>query len=121
MGYLTASTYGKLDQWGDLPNMQSGEARHFAEYLNASSAHLDEAGLQRFDTACSPRITSPHDLRIPDGAVIVVAAGSTGTFHATAGDIVVKAGSRFINDGPDMNYGTASSWRSQLLGVYVPR
>jgi hypothetical protein len=121
-GYLTSSGYGKLKSWGDLPNMKSGEARHFAEYLNGSQAHRDEAGLQRFDTAFNPPITNPHDARIPVGAVIVVAAGSTGTAHPTAGDIVIKAGSgHFINDGPNMDYGTKSGWQGKLLGVYIPR
>ncbi len=121
-GYLTATGYGNLDHWNDLPAMGSGEARFFAEYLNASPAHLEEAGLQRLDTALTPPITSPHDSRIPVGAVIVVAAGSYGTAHPTAGDIVIKAGpNRFINDGPNMDYGTKDTWYGKLLGVYVPR
>ncbi len=121
-GYLTSSGYGNLKAWGDLPDMGSDEAREFAEFLNKSSANLDEAGLQRLDTAYNPPITSPHDPRIPEGAVIVVAAGSYGTAHPTAGDIVIKAGEgRFINDGPNMDYGTASNWTGKLLGVYIPR
>lgn len=119
-GYMTGSGYGNLNHWWDLPRMQSGEARHLAEYLNARPANLREAGLQRLDTMLTPRITNPHDPRIPDGAVIVVAAGSTGTAHPTAGDVVVKAGNRFINDGPNMYYGTRQSWRGRILGVYIP-
>ncbi len=121
-GYLTSSGYGNLKAWGDLPNMGSDEARQFAEYMNKSSSNLNEAGLQRLDTAFNPPITSPHDPRIPKGAVIVVAAGSYGTAHATAGDIVIKAGEgRFVNDGPNMDYGTASNWTGKLLGVYIPQ
>jgi len=121
-GYLTSSGYGNFKSWGDLPGMGSDEARHFSEFMNRSSANLDEAGLQRLDTAFNPPITSPHDPRIPKGAVIVVAAGSYGTAHPTAGDIVIKAGEgRFINDGPNMNYGTASTWTGKLLGVYIPK
>lgn len=119
--YMTTSGYGKLDAWGDLPRMNGGLARGLPDYLNASPAHLKEAGLQRLDTT-SPRITNPHDSRIPPGAIIVVAPGSYGTAHPTAGDIVVK-GTRpgeFINDGPRMNYGTQSSWYGRILGVYVP-
>lgn len=121
-GYLTSSGYGNLRAWGDLPNMGSDEAREFAEFMNKSSANLNEAGLQRLDTAFNPPITSPHDPRIPKGAVIVVAAGSYGTAHPTAGDIVIKAGEgRFVNDGPNMDYGTASNWTGRLLGVYIPK
>ena len=121
-GYLTSSGYGNLKAWGDLPNMGSDEAREFAEFMNKSSANLNEAGLQRLDTAFNPPITSPHDPRIPKGAVIVVAAGSYGTAHETAGDIVIKAGEgRFVNDGPNMDYGTASNWTGKLLGVYIPK
>ncbi len=121
-GYLTSSGYGNLKAWGDLPNMGSDEAREFAEFMNKSSANLNEAGLQRLDTAFNPPITSPHDPRIPKGAVIVVAAGSYGTAHPTAGDIVIKAGEgRFVNDGPNMDYGTASNWTGKLLGVYIPK
>lgn len=121
-GYLTSSGYGNLKAWGDLPNMGSDEAREFAEFMNKSRTNLDEAGLQRLDTAFNPPITSPHDPRIPKGAVIVVAAGSYGTAHPTAGDIVIKAGEgRFVNDGPNMDYGTASNWTGKLLGVYIPK
>ncbi|PKL40269.1 MAG: hypothetical protein CVV41_20235 [Candidatus Riflebacteria bacterium HGW-Riflebacteria-1] len=120
--YLTRSGYGNLKQWGDLPAMQSGEARNFSGYLNASQRNLDEAGLKRLDTTLNPPITSPHDPRIPKGAVIVVAAGSTGTAHPTAGDITIKAGEgRFVNDGPNMDYGTAATWQGKLLGVYIPK
>ncbi|MBF0543725.1 MAG: LysM peptidoglycan-binding domain-containing protein [Candidatus Riflebacteria bacterium] len=121
-GYLTSSGYGNLHSWGDLPNMESGEARNFAEYLNAGQSNLDEAGLIRYDSALNPPITNPHDSRIPAGAVIVVSAGSYGTAHPTAGDIVVKSDDgNFINDGPDMDYGTSSTWYGKILGVYIPK
>ena len=121
--YLSSSGYGKIRSWGDLPNMQSGEARHFAEYMNSSPKHLVEAGLQRLDVGTfSKPITNPHDSRIPEGAVIVVGPDSTGTNHKTAGDIVIKGrNGRFINDGPNMDYGTKGSWRGTLLGVYIPK
>jgi peptidoglycan hydrolase-like protein with peptidoglycan-binding domain len=120
--YMTKSGYGKLDDWNDLPAMNGDLARGLPDYLNASPAHLREAGLQRLDTATNPPITNPHDERIPPGAIIVVAPGSYGTRHPTAGDIVVK-GTRpgeFINDGPAMDYGTRGNWHGRILGVYVP-
>jgi peptidoglycan hydrolase-like protein with peptidoglycan-binding domain len=122
--YLTSSGYGKLNSWNDLPAMPSAYARNFAEYLNASPAHLAEAGLQRLDTAVSPPITNPHDPRVPPGAVVVVGPGSTGTSHATAGDITVRglAQGEFINDGPMGRFmGNRNTWQGKLLGVYVPR
>ncbi len=119
-GYLTSSGYGNLNQWGDLPGMGSAEARNFAEFMNARPDNLKEAGLQRLDTALTPPITNPHDPRIPVGAVIVVAAGSTGTAHETAGDIVIKGNGRFINDGPNMDYGSKDTWKGKILGVYIP-
>ena len=121
--YLSSSGYGNIKSWGDLPNMKSGEARHFAEYMNSSPKHLVEAGLQRLDVGTfSNPITNPHDSRIPEGAVIVVGPGSTGTRHETAGDIVIKGrNGRFINDGPNMDYGTKQGWKGRLLGVYIPK
>jgi len=119
--YLHSSGYGNISRHGDLPRMQSDWARHFSDFLNASPANLREAGLQRLDTAYKPPITNPHDPRIPRGAVIVVAPGSYGTAHRYAGDIVIKAGDgHFINDGPNMDYGTRASWHGKVLGVYVP-
>jgi hypothetical protein len=121
-GYLTNSGYGNLKEWADLPAMQSGLARNFSDYLNASQRNLDEAGLKRLDTTLTPPITSPHDPRIPKGAVIVVAPGSYGTSDPVAGDIVIKAGEgRFVNDGPNMDYGTSSNWYGEVLGVYIPK
>lgn len=120
-GYLTSSGYGNLANWNDLPNMGSAEAKDFATYMNARKDNLEEVGLQRLDTALTPPITNPHDPRIPEGAVIVVAAGSTGTAHPTAGDIVIKGNGRFINDGPNMDYGTKETWQGKILGVYIPK
>ncbi len=120
--YLYKSGYGNISNYNDLRNMQSDWARHFSDFLNASQANLDEAGLQRLDTAYKPPITNPHDPRIPRGAVIVVAPNSYGTRHRYAGDIVIKAGEgHFVNDGPRMNYGTRSTWYGKVLGVYVPK
>jgi peptidoglycan hydrolase-like protein with peptidoglycan-binding domain len=120
--YMTRSGYGKLDNWNDLPGMDGALARGLPDYVNASAARLKEAGLQRLDTATNPPIKNPHDSRIPPGAVIVVAPGSTGTRHPTAGDIVVRGtrSGEFINDGPAMNYGTQGTWYGRILGVYVP-
>lgn len=122
--YLTAVGYGKITGAGSLPRMGSAYARNFADYMNQSPAHLAEAGLTRLDTSVQPPITNPHDPRVPAGAVVVVAPGSKGTAHPTAGDITIR-GSRpgeFINDGQMGQWmGNMGSWHGKLLGVYVPK
>jgi lysozyme family protein len=60
----------------------------------------------------------------PTGAIVVVAPGSPGTRHPSAGDITVAGGnSEFYNDGV-MRYRGPKSWPPQkggLLGVYRPQ
>ena len=120
--YLSSSGYGKIRSWGIYQICKSGEARHFAEYMNSSPKHLVEAGFQRLDVGTfSKPITNPHDSRIPEGAVIVVGPDSTGTNHKTAGDIVIKGrNGRFINDGPNMDYGTKEAGEERCC-VYIPK
>jgi hypothetical protein len=60
----------------------------------------------------------PHDPRIPAGAVMVVAPGSTGTIHPTGGDIVGNGG--FVTDGPRMNYGTQSGRAASSASPFPP-
>ena len=67
--------------------------------------------------------TNPHDPKVPAGAVCVVAPGSTGTAHPTAGDITIKGDrpGEFINDGQmGKHMGNINTWRGNLLGCYVP-
>jgi hypothetical protein len=116
-GYLYQSGYGTIDSYYDAPNMSSAEARNFAEYFNVKS-NADSYGLQRLP------LTNPYDA--PVGAVVVVAAGSPGTRHPTAGDISIAAGGgRFINDGPNMGYGGSASYFAthggRVLGIFVPK
>lgn len=89
------------------------EARMFAERVNPNPARF---GLERLS------ISNPYEA--PVGSIIVVAPGSPGTRHPTAGDIVVKGpGDTFYNDG-NMNYRGRSAWppsRGGVLGVYRPR
>jgi hypothetical protein len=115
--YLWRSTYGAIDQYNDAADMPSAEARNFAEYMNRNG-NAARWGLQRLS------LTNPYDA--PRGAIVVVAAGSPGTAHPTAGDIAIAAGGgRFINDGPNMGYGGSRqafiNGRGRVLGIYVPR
>jgi uncharacterized protein YraI len=116
-GYLWKSGYGNIDSYNDAPDMGSAEARMFAEYMNRGN-NAQTWGLQRLS------LTNPYDA--PRGAVVVVAAGSPGTAHPTAGDIAIAAGGgRFINDGPNMGYGGSRqafvNGGGRVLGIYVPR
>lgn len=113
--YLTTSGYGSLDDYTDAPDMPSAYARNFAEYMNANG-NAAKWGLRRLP------LDVPHDA--PPGAVVVVAAGSPGTSHPTAGDIAIAAGGgRFVNDGPNMSYGPRAAFKSnggRVLGIYAP-
>ena len=113
--YLAAVGYGKIKGYNSLPRMGSAYARQFAEYMNASSANLAEAGLQKLP------ISNPFSA--PPGAVCVVGPGSKGTSHPTAGDITVRGDgpNEFWNDGNMGQWmGTKSTWFGKLLGCYVP-
>src|SRR5207247_567912 len=66
-------------------------------------------------------LTNPY--KAPPGAIIVVRAGTPGTHHPFAGDIVVKGpGNHFYNDG-EMGYGGSQNFppgNRHVLGIYVP-
>ncbi len=112
--YITAVGYGKIRNYNDCPDMPSGYARNFAEYMNAGNAK--RWGLKRISAS------TPYDA--PRGAIVVVGPGTPGTRHAYAGDIAVARGNGlFVNDGPNMSYGPAGSFLRDggwLMGVYVP-
>lgn len=114
-GYMTTSGYGELDDYADAPDMPSAYPRNFAEYMNQGD-NAATWGLQRLP------ISLPHDA--PAGSVVVVAGGSPGTTHPTAGDIAVAVGDgTFINDGPGVTYGPRATFASdggRVLGVYAP-
>jgi peptidoglycan hydrolase-like protein with peptidoglycan-binding domain len=116
--YMTSNGagYGKIRNYNDASDMPSTYARNFAEYMN-SNGNAERWGLRKLN------ITNPYDA--PKGAIVVVAPGSPGTAHPTAGDIAIAAGNgRFVNDGPNMGYGDPASFLrngGRVLGVYVPR
>jgi hypothetical protein len=113
--YISESGYGLIDEFGDASDMPSAFARNFAEYMNANG-NAARWGLQRLS------ITNPYDA--PAGAIVVVAPGTPGTSHPTAGDIsIATGGSCFINDGPCMTYGGRDGFTNggKVLGVYVPQ
>jgi peptidoglycan hydrolase-like protein with peptidoglycan-binding domain len=115
--YMTSngSGYGKIRNYNDASDMPSTYARNFAEYMNTGD-NAARWGLRRLN------ITNPYDA--PPGAIVVVAPGTPGTAHPTAGDIAIATGqNRFVNDGPNMGYGDPARFHQdggRLLGVYVP-
>ena len=115
--YMTSngSGYGKIRNYNDAPDMPSTYARNFAEYMN-THGNAERWGLSKLN------ITNPYDA--PPGAIVVVAPGTPGTAHPTAGDIAIAAGGgRFVNDGPNMGYGDPARFLrdgGRVLGVYVP-
>lgn len=123
--------------YGGIPTnfMYQGHAR----YAKGFAVVFDNPANQKAMGIKKLPITNPYDA--PYGSIIVVSAGSPGTAHPVAGDIVVRGtGDEFLNDGPRMNYHGRAKWdpnccqgtnannkvsarRGQcgcMLGVYVP-
>lgn len=109
-----AGGYGNIRNiYTDRRFQPQGYARNFAEVVNQNP---DRFGLEKLS------ISNPYEA--PLGSIIVVAPGSPGTRHRTAGDITVKGpGDAFYNDG-NMKYGGRDAWpprRGGVLGVYRPK
>ncbi len=108
---LDRATYGRAGH-GHIPRLPM--AKDLAHYLNEGNRYAS-LGLKRL------HITNPYDA--PPGAIIVVRAGTPGTHHPTAGDVVVRGyGDHMYNDG-EMGYGGRGNFRpgnDYVLGVYVP-
>lgn len=107
--------YGKItNPYDQFTNAQRAEAHDFADLMNAGA---DRWGLEKLS------MRTPYDA--PSGAIVVVAAGSPGTAHPTAGDIAVADGHGQFYNGGAMGYGGRAGWdaapRAHLLGVYIPR
>jgi hypothetical protein len=90
-----------------------GYAKDFAHCVDQDPARF---GLEKLS------VSNPYDA--PLGAIVVVAPGSPGTHHPTAGDITVRGpGDAFYNDGA-MNYHGRAAWPPRhggVLGVYRPK
>jgi peptidoglycan hydrolase-like protein with peptidoglycan-binding domain len=108
--------YGKIkNPYTQFPAAYLPEAHHFADLMNSRGpAHF---GLDRIS------ISNPYDA--PAGSIVVVAAGSPGTAHPTAGDIAVADGHDQFYNGGMMGYSGRAGWaaspRARLLGCYIPR
>jgi hypothetical protein len=108
--------YGKIkNPYSQFPSQYLPEAHGFADLMNSRGpAHF---GLERLS------MSSPYSA--PAGAIVVVAAGSPGTAHPTAGDIAIADGNGHFYNGGMMGYSGPAGWsassRAKLLGVYIPK
>ncbi|MEB3236619.1 MAG: hypothetical protein VKO64_03195 [Candidatus Sericytochromatia bacterium] len=109
----TPGGYGGLNA-GNIYKIPQARARDFADFMNRDG-NAAKYGLRKLD------ISNPYDA--PKGALVVVAPGTPGTRHPTAGDITIAAGGgRFYNDG-NMGYGGPRNFppgNRHVLGIYVP-
>ena len=114
--FIQCGGYGKIkNPYTQFPSSALPEAHDFADLMNSRGpAHF---GLERL------AIHNPYDA--PAGAIVVVAAGSPGTHHPTAGDIAIAGGDGAFYNGGLMGYSGRAGWeasrRARLLGCYIPR
>ncbi|TNE48961.1 MAG: hypothetical protein EP343_13850 [Deltaproteobacteria bacterium] len=116
--YIDRVGYGKIPKWGfnaSIPGAYWSEARQFAEYLN-QGGNAERLGLKRL------HLDNPYDA--PEGAIVVVRAGTPGTGHPTAGDIAIKGEGNAFYNGGEMGYGGRQNFypgNNYVLGIYVPQ
>ncbi|HEY0992258.1 MAG TPA: peptidoglycan-binding protein [Kofleriaceae bacterium] len=114
--FIQCGGYGKIkNPYTQFPSSALPEAHDFADLMNSRGpAHF---GLERL------AIHNPYDA--PAGAIVVVAAGSPGTHHPTAGDSAIAGGDGAFYNGGLMGYSGRAGWeasrRARLLGCYIPR
>jgi peptidoglycan hydrolase-like protein with peptidoglycan-binding domain len=107
--------YGKIkNPYQQFPIAYLPEAHHFADLMNLRGP--GKFGLERLS------VSNPYNA--PAGSIVVVAAGSPGTAHPTAGDIAIADGHGNFYNGGEMSYGGREGWSAsrgaQMLGCYVP-
>lgn len=107
--------YGKIkNPYTQFPSSALPLAHDFADLVNSTGPA--RWGLQRVS------IHNPYDA--PPGSIVVVAAGSPGTHHPTAGDIAVADGHGAFYNGGMMGYSGRAGWdaskSAHLLGCYIP-
>jgi GH24 family phage-related lysozyme (muramidase) len=115
MFLVACGHYGKItNPYKQFTDAQRAEAHDFADLM---SAGVERWGLERV------AIRNPYDA--PSGSIVVVAAGSPGTHHPTAGDIAVADGHGQFYNGGMMGYGGRAGWDAargaKVLGCYIPR
>ena len=115
--YIDQSGYGGIEpgHFDDaIPPAYWAEAHDFADYLNKDG---NAARLNLLDLG----LDNPY--KAPAGAIVVVRAGTPGTYNPTAGDIAVKGSGDIFYNGGEMGYHGSSSFppgNDFVLGIYVP-
>jgi peptidoglycan hydrolase-like protein with peptidoglycan-binding domain len=107
--FLDRVTYGKIGH-GAAPRLPM--AKDFGNWLNA---HYKEKGLKKLN------LDNPY--KAPPGAIVVVRAGTPGTHHPTAGDIVVVGRNGHFYNGGEMGYGGSQNFppgNNHVIGIFVP-
>jgi hypothetical protein len=114
--FIQCGGYGKItNPYNQFSSKDLPVAHNFADLMNAGGAR--RFGIERMS------MSNPYDA--PAGSIVVVAAGSPGTAHPTAGDIAVADGHGNFYNGGMMSYSGRAGWaaspRARLLGVYIPK
>jgi peptidoglycan hydrolase-like protein with peptidoglycan-binding domain len=108
--YLDRTAYGKVGN-GQSPRLPM--ARDYGNWLNQ---HYKEKGLKKLN------LDNPY--KAPPGAIVVVRAGTPGTHHPTAGDIVVVGKNGHFYNGGEMGYGGSQNFpkgNHHVIGIFVPQ
>ena len=107
--YLDQTTYGKIGH-GGAPRFPL--AHNLGDWLNQ---HHTEVGIKKLN------IDNPY--KAPPGSIVVVRAGTPGTHHPTAGDIVVVGKNGHFYNGGEMGYGGSQNFpkgNNYVIGVFAP-
>ncbi|MFL5357562.1 peptidoglycan-binding protein [Archangium sp.] len=107
--FLDRTSYGKIGH-GAAPRLPM--AKDFGNWLNA---HYKEKGLKKLN------LDNPY--KAPPGSIVVVRAGTPGTHHPTAGDIVVVGRNGHFYNGGEMGYGGSQNFpkgNHHVIGIFAP-
>jgi len=107
--FLDRVSYGKIGH-GAAPRLPM--AKDFGNWLNAN---YKSKGLKKLD------IDNPY--KAPPGSIVVVRAGTPGTHHPTAGDIVVVGKNGHFYNGGEMGYGGSQNFpkgNHHVIGIFAP-
>ena len=107
--YLDRTSYGKIGH-GGAPRFPL--AHNLGDWLNKNHSQM---GIKKLN------IDNPY--KAPPGSIVVVRAGTPGTHHPTAGDIVVVGKNGHFYNGGEMGYGGSQNFpkgNNYVIGVFAP-
>lgn len=118
--YIDSTGYGGINPGGfddAIPPAYWAEAHQFADYLNKGSNAADLCLVN------NQRKYGNNPYNAPEGAIVVVRAGTPGTANPTAGDIAIATGGDVFYNGGEMGYGGSGNFPSgndYVLGIFEP-